>query len=66
MTELNIPVVKNQGIADTTTTNFQLVLEHEKRKDKNGEYVVEIYHIIQNDLTLVGKTTLLKDGEILF
>lgn len=66
LTELNIPVVKNQGIADTTTTNFQLVLEHEKRKDKNGEYVVEIYHIIQNDLTLVGKTTLLKDGEILF
>ena len=66
LTELNIPVMKNQGIADTTTTNFQLVLEHKKRKVKNGEYVVEIYHITQNDLTLVGKTTLLKDGEILF
>ncbi|MFK7775168.1 MAG: thioredoxin family protein [Saprospiraceae bacterium] len=66
LTELNIPVTKNQGVADTTSTNFQLVLEHEKRKNKNGEYVVEIYHIIQDDLTLVGKTTLLKDGEILF
>ena len=66
LTELNIPVIKNQGIADTTTTNFQLVLEHEKRKEKNGEYVVEIYHLTQNDLTLVGKTTLLKDGEIRF
>jgi len=66
LTELNIPVIKNQGIADTTTTNFQLVLEHEKHKEKNGEYVVEIYHITQNDLTLVGKTTLLKDGEIHF
>ncbi len=66
LAELNIPVMKNQGIADTTTTKFQLVLEHEKRKEKNGEYVVEVYHIIQDDLTLVGKTTLLKDGEIHF
>lgn len=66
LTELNIPLMENQGNTDTTTTNFQLELEHEKRKDKNGEYVVEIYHILQNDLTLVGKTTLLKDGEILF
>ncbi len=66
LTELNIPVIKKQGIADTTTTNFQLVLEHEKRKKKNGEYVVEIYHLTQNDSMLVGKTTLLKDGEIHF
>lgn len=66
LTELKIPMMKNQRVADTTTTDFQLVLEHKKRKDKNGEYVVEIYHNIQNELTLVGKTTLLKDGEILF
>lgn len=64
--ELNIPMIKNPGIADTTTTNFQLVLEHEKRKKKNGEYVVEIYHVNQNESMLVGKTTLLKDGEIHF
>lgn len=66
LTKLKIPLIKNQGIADTTTTNFQLVLEHEKRKRKNGEYVVEIYHISHNDSMLVGTTTLLKGGEILF
>jgi thioredoxin-related protein len=55
LTELNIPVVKKGGIADTPTTNFQLVLEHEKRKKKNGEYVVETYHLTQNDSMLVGK-----------
>lgn len=66
LTELNLPMNNNQGFADTTTTNFQLVLEHEKRKKKDGEYVIEIYHLTQNDSKLVGKTTLLKDGEIHF
>lgn len=66
LNELKIPLNKNQGIADTTTTRFQLVLEHEKRKKKNGEYVVEIYHVAHDNSKLVGTTTLLKDGEILF
>lgn len=66
LTNLNIPMMKNQGISDTPTTSFQLVLEHKKRKNKNGEYVVEIYHITQDDSKLVGNATLLKDGEIHF
>ncbi len=56
---------QTNGIADTTTTNFQLDLPLIKRKKKEGEYVLEIFHIVQNSSKLIGKTTLAKDGQII-
>ena len=56
---------QNKEIADTTTTNFQLDLPLVKRKKKGGEYVLEIFHIVQNTSKLIGKTTLAKDGKII-
>lgn len=51
--------------ADATTTNFQLVIPHEKRKKKKGDYVLEVYHLNQGESQLIGKTTLIKGGKIL-
>ena len=69
ITELNLPLIKNNlRVADTTTTstNYQLDLAHQKRKKKGGEYVLEIYHATGQTVNLIGKTTLLKDGAIRF
>lgn len=57
---------QNKEIADTTTTNFQLDISHKKRKEKDGEYIVEVYHSYKNTSRLIGTTTIIKDGLILF
>ncbi len=72
--ERNIPFVNNSRIidttttedTDTTTTNFQLDISHKKRKEKDGEYIVEVYHSYKNTSRLIGTTTIIKDGLILF
>lgn len=66
LTSLNIPWIEKLKDTGTTTTDFQLDIPHQKRKKKNGDYVLEIYHLYQGNLQLIEKTTLTKDGKIIF
>jgi len=65
ITNIDIPwSIQNNRITGTTTTNFQLDLPLTKKKKKEGEYVLEIFHVNQNSSKLIGETTLAKNGII--
>jgi len=60
------PHTNSGAITDTTTSIYQLDISHEKKKDKHGEYAIEIYHASPQKVRLIGKTSFLKDGQFIW
>ena len=60
------PQLNVGAITDTTTSIFRLDISHEKKKDKSGEYAIEIYHASPQKVRLIGKTSFLKDGQFIW
>ena len=60
------PALNVGAITDTTISNYQLDISHEKKKDKSGEYAIEIYHASPSKVRLIGKTSFLKDGQFIW
>ena len=68
LNENSIPLKfhNNDGTITDTTSIYQLDISHEKKKDKLGEYVIEIYHATPQKVRLIGKTSFLKDGKFIW
>ena len=60
------PLLNVGAVTDTTTSIFQLDISHEKKKDKSGEYAIEIFHASPQKVRLIGKTSFLKDGQFIW
>ena len=69
LNETSIPLKLHKNVGantNTTTSIYQLDVSHEKKKDKFGEYAIEIYHASPQQMRLIGKTSFLKDGQFIW